>query len=269
MQIDRIGIEPEDALLPATPDDIPDNLDDRDVFVRWVKEGRKYGLGCILVTQQPSSISSQIISQGDNFFVLHLLNDSDLQTLKRFNAYYSDEILSYIRSEPIPGNCYFWSAPNQPFVLPARVCNFESVCKPLATPVKTTVIDTTLLENLTAKALRQALVASNDVWLYPVRSAFGKEESGHIAVSKDYLSGAIYFILISEPPIKRSPDAARWLETCLNPEIEKLLLKHKAMEGFATLAGTTRPVWLLRRAQIKLEKGKTFSKELVDVISGL
>jgi hypothetical protein len=26
-------------------------LDDRDVFVRWVKEGRKYGLGCILVTQ--------------------------------------------------------------------------------------------------------------------------------------------------------------------------------------------------------------------------
>ena len=37
---------------------------DRNVFVRWVKEGRKYGLGCVLVTQQPSSISGQIISQG-------------------------------------------------------------------------------------------------------------------------------------------------------------------------------------------------------------
>ena len=104
-------------------------LDDRDVFVRWVKEGRKYGLGCILVTQQPSSISNQIISQGDNFFVLHLLNEGDLQTLKRHNAYFSDEILGFIRGEPIPGNCYFWSAPSQPFVLPARVCNFESVCQ--------------------------------------------------------------------------------------------------------------------------------------------
>src|ERR1051326_9121642 len=92
-------------------------LDDRDVFVRWVKEGRKYGLGCILVTQQPSSISNQIISQGDNFFVLHLLNENDLQTLKRHNAYFSDEILGFIRAEPIPGNCYFWSAPSQPFVL--------------------------------------------------------------------------------------------------------------------------------------------------------
>src|SRR5438876_2473662 len=87
------------------------------------------GWGRSLVTQQPGSIANQIISQGDNFFVLHLLNENDLQTLKRHNAYYSDEILSFIRSEPIPGNCYFWSAPNQPFVLPVRVCNFETVCR--------------------------------------------------------------------------------------------------------------------------------------------
>ena len=111
-------------------------LDDRDVFVRWVKEGRKYGLGCILVTQQPSSISNQIISQGDNFFVLHLLNENDLQTLRRHNAYFSDDILEFIRGEPIPGNCYFWSAPSQPFVLPARVFNFESVCQRTSEPAE-------------------------------------------------------------------------------------------------------------------------------------
>ena len=91
----------------------------------------------MLVTQQPSSISDQIISQGDNFFVLHLLNENDLQTLKRHNAYFSDEILGFIRGEPIPGNCYFWSAPSQPFVLPARVCNFENVCQQSAKPAKT------------------------------------------------------------------------------------------------------------------------------------
>jgi len=42
-------------------------------FVSWVKEGRKYGLGAVLVTQQPGSIPAELLSQGDNFFVFHLL----------------------------------------------------------------------------------------------------------------------------------------------------------------------------------------------------
>jgi hypothetical protein len=146
-------------------------LDDRNVFVRWVKEGRKYGLGCVLVTQQPSSISAQIISQGDNFFVLHLLNENDLQTLKRHNAYFSDEILSFIRGEPIPGNCYFWSAPNQPFVLPARVCDFESICE---RPAKRVIVhqvakpDLAVFAEFTARAVKEALVSNERVWIFPV-----------------------------------------------------------------------------------------------------
>lgn len=101
--------------------------DDRSIWVRWVKEGRKYGLGCVLVTQQPGAISEQIISQGDNFFVMHLLNDGDLRMLQRHNGYFTEDLLSFIRSEPIRGNCFFWSAPDQPYVLPARVMNFEEV----------------------------------------------------------------------------------------------------------------------------------------------
>ena len=42
-------------------------------FVAWVKEGRKYGLGAVLITQQPGSIPAELVSQGDNFFVFHLL----------------------------------------------------------------------------------------------------------------------------------------------------------------------------------------------------
>jgi hypothetical protein len=86
-------------------------------------------LGCILVTQQPGSISDQIISQGDNFFVLHRLNKTDLGILQRHNAHYTDDILGFIRNEPIQGNCYFWSAPNQPYVLPVRVASFDSVAR--------------------------------------------------------------------------------------------------------------------------------------------
>jgi uncharacterized protein len=55
----------------------------------WVKEGRKYDLGALLITQQPGSLPPEILSQGDNWFVLHLLAMTDLKTLQRANAYFS------------------------------------------------------------------------------------------------------------------------------------------------------------------------------------
>jgi hypothetical protein len=94
-------------------------------FVEWAKEGRKYNLGAILVTQQPGAISDQLLSQGDNFFALHLISSVDLDALKRNNAHFSDDILSYILNEPIEGNAYFWSAPSQPYVISAKVFSFE------------------------------------------------------------------------------------------------------------------------------------------------
>ncbi len=74
---------------------------------------RKYNLGAIIVTQQPGAISDQLLSQGDNFFALHLVSSVDLDALKRNNAHFSDDILSYILNEPIEGNAYFWLAPSQ------------------------------------------------------------------------------------------------------------------------------------------------------------
>lgn len=97
------------------------------IYVRWVKEGRKYGLGSIMITQQPGAISDQILSQGDNFFVMHLLNQLDLDALHRINAHFSQDILQQLRHEPIKGNCYFWSAPDQPYVVCARVHNFDQI----------------------------------------------------------------------------------------------------------------------------------------------
>lgn len=244
-------------------------LDDRDVFVRWVKEGRKYGLGCILVTQQPSSISNQIISQGDNFFVLHLLNEGDLQTLKRHNAYFSDEILEFIRGEPIPGNCYFWSAPSQPFVLPARVCNFESVCQRTTEPVApspTAQPDPKRLSDLAAKAVKEALVANPRVWLYPVGTVHGKSEAGLIAVSREYLHHAVYTKIVADPDIRTMRDAAQWLDGHLGTEIEAVMNRHKARPGYAALAGLSRPVWVLRQGQVNLEKGKSVRSEAVEVV---
>lgn len=98
-------------------------------FVRWAKEGRKYGLGAILVTQQPGAIANELLSQGDNFFAFHLLSEGDLIALQRANAHFSTDILANILNEPIKGNAYFWSAPDQPFVLPVRITNFSEYAK--------------------------------------------------------------------------------------------------------------------------------------------
>ena len=99
-------------------------------YVAWVKEGRKYDLGAVLITQQPGSISSEILSQGDNWFVFHLLSAGDLQSLKKANAHFSDDILSALLNEPIEGNGVYWSsAGGRGYPVPLRVLSFESIYK--------------------------------------------------------------------------------------------------------------------------------------------
>jgi len=103
------------------------NLDDSSPYVEWVKEGRKYELGTILITQQPGSMAPEIMSQADNWFCFHLLSEGDAGTLGKYNSHFSDDVLAHLIGEPIPGNCFMWSAPHQPFVLPVRVRNFEDL----------------------------------------------------------------------------------------------------------------------------------------------
>jgi hypothetical protein len=101
-------------------------------FVSWVKEGRKYGLGAVLITQQPGSMPAELLSQGDNFFVFHLLSAGDLIALKRANAHFSDDLLATLLNEPLVGHGVFWSsAPGtdrhaRPYPLPVRVLSFEA-----------------------------------------------------------------------------------------------------------------------------------------------
>lgn len=100
-------------------------------YVSWVKEGRKYDLGAVLITQQPGSIDGQILSQGDNWFVFHLLSAYDLQSLKRANAHFSDDILSSLLNEPIVGNGVYWSsAGGKSYPIPIRTHSFEELYKP-------------------------------------------------------------------------------------------------------------------------------------------
>ena len=95
-------------------------------YVAWVKEGRKYNLGALLITQQPGSISNEILSQGDNWFIFHLLSAGDLMAVKKANAHFSDDILSSLLNEPIPGHGVFWSSvKGKSYPIPIRVLPFD------------------------------------------------------------------------------------------------------------------------------------------------
>jgi len=97
----------------------------RSYFVRWAKEGRKYRLGLIYVTQQPGAIAEEIVSQTDNFFVMHLLGKGDIDALRRANPHYDGVISEFLSKETIVGNTYIYSAPKQPYVFPCKVLEFQ------------------------------------------------------------------------------------------------------------------------------------------------
>jgi DNA helicase HerA-like ATPase len=97
-------------------------------YVEWIKEGRKYDLGALLITQQPGSIPVEILSQGDNWFIFHLLSASDLTALQRANAHFSDDLLSSLLNEPIAGQGVFWSSVGgKPYPISLRAHSFEGL----------------------------------------------------------------------------------------------------------------------------------------------
>lgn len=53
-----------------------------EAFERVAKEGRKYGVGLVVVSQRPSDVSKTILSQCNNFLVLRLTNNEDQSVVR-------------------------------------------------------------------------------------------------------------------------------------------------------------------------------------------
>lgn len=98
-------------------------------FVRTAKEGRKFQLGIVAITQRPSAISEEIRTQAENFFVLHMGNSDDIRALVRSNIHYDGVISSFIQRETIKGNLYMVTS-DRAFVVPVRVNEFEKLVQP-------------------------------------------------------------------------------------------------------------------------------------------
>lgn len=174
-------------------------------FVRWAKEGRKYGLGAILITQQPGAIANELLSQGDNFFAFHLLSEGDLKALQRANAHFSNDILANILNEPIKGNAYFWSAPDQPFILPVRITDFNKYAKGKSStnlPTKTAVEEFKeiypTLENELLNLTKKTIEENPNLFIFPNITLDGKKIENQYSFSYLILQRHIAESLSSE-----------------------------------------------------------------------
>ena len=68
--------------LPANAPDVSEARA-LEVYERIAKEGRKYGVSLVVVSQRPSDVSRTILSQCNNFIVLRLTNDQDQAVVSR------------------------------------------------------------------------------------------------------------------------------------------------------------------------------------------
>jgi hypothetical protein len=119
---------PTIAVIEEAQSVLNDRATSSDPYIAWVKEGRKYDLGALLITQQPGSIPTEILSQGDNWFIFHLLSAADLSNVRNANAHFSNDILSALLNEPIPGQGVFWSSVSgKPYPISLRVLEFKKL----------------------------------------------------------------------------------------------------------------------------------------------
>lgn len=184
-------------------------------YIEWVKEGRKYDLGAVLITQQPGSIPVEILSQGDNWFIFHLLSASDLQNVRKANAHFSDDLLSSLLNEPLVGQGVFWSSvKGNAYPVPLRIFSFERMHK-----TRDASYSLSAVQNYATK-LRESGLAASPVVAAPPRSDASTDDVPAQVDDEDTPS-------IAETP----PDALRSdIDTAIdavaqNAEVRKSLLQ--------------------------------------------
>ena len=166
-------------------------------YIEWVKEGRKYDLGAMLITQQPGAIPVEILSQGDNWFIFHLLSAADLRCVKGANAHYSEDLLSSLLNEPIPGHGVFWSSVPRPtpsgpqamsFPIAFRAMLFEKSYKTVDPTYSGGEVDT-FARRLRGRLLGevQQAIAASGAPAAPVDASATTDEDDKTALPADFL----------------------------------------------------------------------------------
>ncbi|SHR17690.1 DUF87 domain-containing protein [Mycobacteroides abscessus] len=170
-------------------------------FVEFAKEGRKFNCAVMAITQQPGSIDTEIISQGDNFFAFHLLSEGDLTALKKANAHFSEDILSSLLNEPIVGSGYFWSGhSDKKYPIPFRPFDLKALYgQSLLDPSRERSAAIATYANTDLRKYERSLWASADAdksALHEAIEALKNDTAFHEKVNSEGLDGGWGHVLI-------------------------------------------------------------------------
>ena len=185
---------------------------------------------------------------------MHLLNQNDLDTLHRVNAHYTFDILDQIRNEPIKGNCFFWTAPKQPYVISARVRNFDNVVK--STKDEITETDSRKKKVDTHSILHEAFkhIINTDRYLF----VYKVKDKNYYAISYEYLKIRMEVRLLEISRIK----------SVKHETLDEIILSYKLKTGYQAVlkeGGEMKDIVILPIKDWHLEENKKVIKE-IDVI---
>lgn len=85
-------------------EDTDQDLIGYNIFERIAKEGRKHGIILDLITQRPTDLNSNVISQLDNFIIFKITHPLDLEYIEKMIPNMSEEIVNKQKSLQ-PGTC--------------------------------------------------------------------------------------------------------------------------------------------------------------------
>jgi hypothetical protein len=102
----------------------PNSNDLTGVYARFAKEGAKFHIGMVYSTQSPSTISRELLTQTENFFVGHLSSQEETKALSKLQTAFTGIEDDILRAKT-PGYMRMLTLSHR-FVIPVQTNKFEA-----------------------------------------------------------------------------------------------------------------------------------------------